>query len=176
MKIEGERIFLKKLRPEDVTDSYVNWMNDKDVTCFLECRWTTFTKDDLKRYVKDINGSEDNMLFGIYKKDGNKHIGNIKIGNINRTHNFADVGLIIGEKSVWGRGYGSAAITLITEFAFKDLKLNKLFAGIYAGNSGSFKAFMKTGYREVGRFRNHRIYGSAYMDEILVEKCNTARP
>ena len=44
------------------------------------------------------------------------------------------VGLLIGNRNMWGKGYGTEAIKLVTCHAFKEIKLNKLTAGIYANN------------------------------------------
>lgn len=173
MEIAGKGIFLRPILPEDVTSRYVDWMKDEDVVRFLECRWDTFTLEDLKDYVRSVNESGDSHLFGIFSKDKNMHIGNIKIGNINKTHKFADLGIIIGQKEEWGKGYATEAIRLASEYAFKKLGLNKLIAGIYVNNTGSHKAFIKAGYREVGRMEKHRIYNGEFVDEILVEKLRT---
>lgn len=76
----------------------------------------------------------------IISKDGDKHIGSNKIGPINRINNFADVGLIIGDKSFGNKGFATEALKLIVDYAFNKLKIRKLTAGIYANNIGSIKA------------------------------------
>lgn len=169
MQVKGNQIFLKPLSPGDVTQAYVDWMRDEEVIQFLESRWSVFTMKDLKDYVKSVNESNDDVLFGIFLKEGGEHIGNIKIGGINQKHKFADVGLIIGNKKMRGKGYGAEAIRLASDYAFKELNLNKLTAGIYADNISSYRAFIKAGYREAGRLKNHRLYKGGYVDEILVE-------
>lgn len=171
MKIMGNTIFLKLLAPEDATQSYSDWMQDEEVIQFLESRWKRYDLEHLKDYVKLMNDGINNFLFGIFLKENSEHIGNIKIGGINQIHRFGDVGILIGNKSMWGKGYGTEAIKLATQYAFDELNLNKLFAGIYANNKGSYNAFIKAGYREVGILQNHRFYKGNYVDEILVEKC-----
>lgn len=173
MKVEGDGIFLKLLSFEDVTKVYVDWMQDEEVMQFLESRWRNYTIESLRDYVKQMNDGSNNFLFGIFLKGNGEHIGNIKIGGINQIHRFGDVGIIIGNKDVWGKGYGTEAIKLATQYAFEHINLNKLFAGMYADNLGSYNAFIKAGYREVGRLKNHRFYKGKYVDEILVEKCRS---
>jgi RimJ/RimL family protein N-acetyltransferase len=170
MKYENKRIFIRQLLPEDVGDSYLAWMNDPEVTQFLESRWKVYQSDDLKSFVNSIRASENDFLFGIFLKESGEHIGNIKIGNINRIHRYADLGLVIGAKQHWGHGYATDAICLATEYAFQELNLNKLFAQIYAPNVGSQKAFEKAGYRIVGRHCKHRFYKGKFVDAILVER------
>lgn len=170
MTLVGDRICLRLLSPEDVSPQYVSWLNDKEVTEFLEIRWRTHSLDDVREYVKSMNNSDHDFLFGIFLKESGEHIGNIKIGEINPLHRFGDVGLIIGNKNMWGKGYGADAIALVTRYGFGELDLNKLKAGMYDGNMGSYKAFIKAGYSEVGRYRKHRFCHGHYVDELLVEK------
>ncbi|MDI3549609.1 MAG: hypothetical protein PWQ15_711 [Methanobacterium sp.] len=170
-ELMGEKVFLKILSPEDVGEEYLSWMNDKEVTQFLESRWTEYSLEDLKDYVKNINESSNNFIFGIFLKKTCAHIGNIKIGNINHHHGFGDLGFLI-DKNYWNKGYGTEAIKLATKYAFRNLGLRKLFAGIYSNNIGSYKAFLKSGYQEVGRLKKHHRYQNTYVDQILVEKFN----
>ncbi len=171
MKHIGKKIFIRLLSPEDVTQEYVNWMQDEEIVQYLESRWRVSTIEDIKEYVKTINNSPNDFLLGIFDKENSEHIGNIKIGSINQIHRYADIGFIIGNKKYWGKGIASEAIELATKFAFEELNLNKLIAGIYEGNIGSTKALIKMGYREVGILKKHRFCKGKYVDEILVEKC-----
>lgn len=170
MKIVGEKVFLKILSEDDVDENYVEWLNDNEVTRFLESRWRAHSLEDLREYIKTINGSLNDILLGIHLKN-QEHIGNIKIGQIHPVHRFGDLGFLIGRK-YWNKGYGTEAIKLATEYAFKELNLNKLFAGIYCKNGGSYKAFMKAGYVEVGRLKRHVFFEGNYVDSIIVEKLN----
>lgn len=168
--IKGKNIYLKLLNTDDVTSIYLDWMQDNEITQFLESRWKTYTLDDLKTYVKKTNNGQDNFLFGIFQNENSEHIGNIKIGGINQIHRYGDLGILIGNKNMWGKGYATEAINLITQYAFNEINLNKLTAGIYINNKGSHKAFMKANYREVGILKNHSYCEGKYLDVVLVEK------
>ena len=163
-------VAIRILRPEDVSEDYGSWLEDPEVNRYLECRWRAFSLDDLRAYVRAMNESPKDILFGIFLSDEDRHIGNIKIGNIDTIHRYADIGLLIGAKDAWGKGYGSIAIDLAALYAFRQLNLHKVVAGIYAGNTGSFKAFLKAGFRECGRLTQHRFCDGSYVDEILVER------
>jgi len=170
VKCHGKGIFLRPLQADDATEDYRNWMNNRNVTRFLECRWLKFTIKDLRAFINSINKSQNDFLFGIFLNENSRHIGNIKIGNVNARHKFAEVGLLIGDRSQWGKGYATEAIKLATEYAFSVLRLNKIVAGIYANNTGSFRAFQKAGYRKIGIMKKHRVSSGVLVDEILVEK------
>lgn len=171
MHIQGQRIFLRTLDEHDVGEEYLSWMRDTEVTRYLECRDQAQTIESLRAFVRSKNTSPRDHLFGIFLLQGDEHIGNIKIGSIREPHRSADLGLIIGKRSAWGKGYGTEAIALATLYGLEKLGLNKLWAGMYAENLGSYYAFIKAGYREVGRFRRHVLFDGRYIDSILVEKC-----
>lgn len=172
LKIKGKRIYLRLLCPNDASKEYLKWLKDPSINQYLESRFNSYTLNLIKNYIRATNKNNSNFLFGIFLNSNNEHIGNIKIGNINSFHRFADLGIMIGKKELWGKGYGTEAIKLATRFAFRKLKLHKLFAGIYANNKGSYKAFFKCGYILAGRLRKHRNFNKRYVDDIIVEKIN----
>ncbi len=171
MIIQGNTIYLKLMTVEDVTDDYVSWMNDEEVVQYTESRWNSYTMDDLREFVKKTNNGISNFMFAIHSNENDLHIGNIKIGNINPVHRYADLGIVIGNKDYWGKGIATESIMIATKYAFEELNLNKLFAGMYAKNLGSFKAFIKAGYREIGVMRKHVFYKGEFIDSILVDIC-----
>ena len=172
MGIKENRLVLKILYPENVTQNYLGWMQDEDITQFMECRGKTYALKELKDYTRMVDESHNDFLFGIYTSGDNVHIGNIKIGEINQLHKFGNLGLMIGEKKYWDKGYGTEAVKLATEYAFHKLRLNKLLAGIYENNTGCYKAFLKAGYNEVGRLKKHRLHKDEYVGQIFMEKLN----
>jgi RimJ/RimL family protein N-acetyltransferase len=172
MKIDTQKIFLRLLNPEDVGQYYVDWMNDPDVVRYLESRWHSYTLEDVKDYVRRINDSPNDFLFGIFLTKTNQHIGNIKIGEINHTHRFGNVGIIIGEKKYWGKGFGTQSISLATKIAFQQLNLNSLTAGVYSSNDSSYRAFLNAGWEEVGRYKKYRFFEGEFIDQIIVQKCH----
>lgn len=166
--IQGPRIYLRKVCLDDVTDAYHSWMNDTDVNRFLETRFSPQSKQDIELYVQATTADPDSLFLAIIVAAAHQHIGNIKIGPINRSHQFADLSLIIGEKTYWRSGYGTEAISLACNYAFKVLRLHKLSAGFYADNIGSIKAFKNNGFTEEGLRKNHRFYQGVYVDEVLM--------
>ncbi|MFY8001003.1 MAG: GNAT family N-acetyltransferase [Candidatus Kapaibacteriota bacterium] len=171
MSIHGQQIYLRLLTPHDVNSDYVAWMNDNEITQYLEARWSIHTETTIRTFVQDICDSSNDYLFGIFLKNTDQHIGNIKIGNINQRHRYGDVGLIIGDRASWGKGIASEAISLVTRYGFEELNLHKLFAGMYEQNVGSYKAFIKAGYQDAGRYKAHFFYQGHYVDALWVEKC-----
>ncbi len=169
--LQGEQIFLRRLTEDDATQDYVDWMNDPEINQYLESRFYEQTIESTKAFIRSVT-NENNYQFGIFLKDTGKHIGNIKIGSINHTHRFADIGFLIGDKRCWGRGIATEAIKLATDFAFNTLKLHKLWGGAYSPNIGSMKAFLKNGYQQEGAKKNQYLCHGEYVDDVLFGKVN----
>ena len=155
------------LRPEHVTDAYVSWLNDRDINRYLESRFTTHTLESTREYVAATLASPEYLFLGIRSIALGRHVGNIKIGPINRHHGTAEVGIIIGDKAAWGRGIATAAIVLLSDVARVELGLRKVTAGCYASNAGSQRAFEKAGYAVEGiRHKQFLLDGRA--EDLIV--------
>lgn len=165
--IVGERVFLREITFSDVGEEYCKWMNDKKVVQYTESRFVKHTIQSIQNYVESHRNDENSILLAIVKKDGNKHIGNIKI-HINRQHLFADIGILIGDKNSWGMGYATEAITLVVKYAKESLGLHKLIAGSYVTNPGSIKAFKNAGFVEEGLFKKHYFCDGEYVDSVML--------
>ena len=167
IRINGERIYLRRVTLDNVNETYVDWLNDPEVNQYLETRYQVQTLDSVREYVEGMAGKEDELFLAIHLKDKDRHIGNIKLGPVNPIHTFADVSLFIGEKSCWGKGIATEAISVLANCAFSVLELNKLRAGCYSENKGSARAFLKSGFEQEGRLRNQWIMNEKYQDELL---------
>lgn len=166
--IEGKNICLREIQISDAKKNYYNWMRDPEVNQYLESRFEKWSVRRLKNYVKEIKINRDNFFWAIILNETGGHIGNIKLGPVNRKHGFADLGIIIGEKPYWGKGFATEAITLVADYAFKKLKLNKLTAGAYANNIGSVKAFKNAGFLIEGIQKRQYLYNKKYVDGVLL--------
>src|SRR5690349_16374628 len=109
-RIETERLELRELETGDVSPEYVGWLNDPEVSRYLETRHSRQDEANVTRFVERVRDSEDEFLFGIFLRDSGRHIGNIKVGPIREHHSLADVSLLIGARDCWGQGYAAEAI------------------------------------------------------------------
>jgi len=165
MTIKTARLQLRELRPSDVSEAYVAWLNDPEVSQYLETRHSLQNMETVRAFVEMVLARENEHLFGIFLHDG-RHIGNIKVGPVRAYHNLADVSLLIGARDCWGKGYAAEAIEAASRHAFVALGVRKLCASMYAPNEGSRRAFLKTGYREEGRRRNHYVLDGTPCDLV----------
>ena len=163
-------IFLKKITLKNCTKEYVMWLNDPTINNFLESRWQKVNLKKLKKFVIDINQSKNEFMTGIFLKKTNVHIGNIKLGKIDSIHKTAELGLLIGKKQFFNKGYASEAIKLITNFAFKKMGLKYIYANVYIDNVASQKVILKNNFKKSGIFKKKAIFKKKRTDIIYFEK------
>jgi [ribosomal protein S5]-alanine N-acetyltransferase len=170
ISLDGTTVYLRLLSPEDVGDAYLGWMKDDAVVRFMESRGEVYTLERLRDYVRKMVESPDDFLFGIFSKADGRHIGNVKVGNIDWREGLGYAGLLIGDRTRWGHGHGSESIRLISRYAIEALGLRRVYAGIYPENTGSYRAFLKAGFRKVSVLKNYKQVQGRSVDVILTEK------
>ncbi len=157
--IETSRLLLRPLELEDVSQAYVDWLNDPRVNQFLETRHRVQTLESCVDFVAKSNDSACEHLFGVFSGQTGKHIGNAKLGQVNHEHGRGQISLVIGEREEWGKGLGREIVQALTCYGFRDLGLERLEAGCYDSNLASLRTFLSVGYVVEGFFRSHVMAG-----------------
>ena len=134
------------LEPHHVSDEYVAWLNSLAVNRYLESRFAPHTIESTREFVQTMLASPQHLFLGIHSAALGRHVGNLKLGPIDRHHGSADIGILVGDPEAWGRGVATAAIRQLVEIARDMLRLRKLTAGCYVSNIGSQRAFEKVGF------------------------------
>ena len=162
--LKSKRLLLRALQPSDLNSTYLGWLSDSEVNRCLETRFLPQSLEAIQAYWQDHRDDSSSPWFAICLANEGRHIGNIKLGPIHWLHRRADLSLFIGERECWGQGYASEAISLVCDWAFRELDLQKLNAGIYAGNLGSRRAFEKCGFELEGTLRQEVVSGGQRLD------------
>ena len=166
--LDGVSLFL--LTPDLVGDAYVEWLNDPVVNRYLERRFAAHTLDSTREFVRAMYESSDNLLLGIRSAETGGHVGNIKIGPLNRQHGTGEIGILVGERRAWRKGIATAAIRIMCDIARDSLALRKVTAGCYASNVGSQRAFEKAGFEVEGVRKQQLICDGVPEDLVLLGK------
>lgn len=156
--IKGEKVILKKLSVSDVTQRYVDWLNDKEANAFLSVRDVSQDIDMVREYVSSYENRDDKLLLGIFEKNKVIHLGNITFSSIEWENKLAWIGISIGDKNYWKKGLATEALSLVADFAFSKLKLHKLKAGIEEENLPSQKLFKKVGFVQESKLQSRLVF------------------
>lgn len=161
IEIRGARTLMRPLRPEDVSERYVAWLNDARVNEYSDRRFHgPYTLDDAVAYTRSMR--QDEILLGVFLPDRG-HIGNVKIGPIDWGNEAAEIAIMIGDTGVWNTGVGTEAMYVAARFLFKALGLHRADAG--SCNPAFLRvAVEKLGWSIEGRQRERIRISGRYVD------------
>jgi RimJ/RimL family protein N-acetyltransferase len=169
MQLIGKKCILQRIQEEWITNEYIEGLDDEEVVRYAGyVKTTCHSIETAKKYISDLNNNPNVRLFGIYNKEYD-HIGNIRL-DIEWMWRNSIVSILIFNKKFWGKGIGTEAIELITDFAFNTLGMHRCEAGVLYGNIASHKAFEKAGYKYEGSRRERRFFDGRYVDERMFGK------
>ena len=144
----------------------VHNLNDENVISTLLNPPYPYTKDDAIKFLSSRQESKENgdYTFKIVKKEDKKIIGNISL-NCTRLPTTGGAGYYV-EHNCWGKGYASEALKEIINFAFKKLKLHKVYAHHYRLNPASGRVMQKCGMEFEGMLKEHIYKNGIYHDDV----------
>jgi len=163
---EGQKVRLVPLDKDRHFDNCVRWLNDPEVT-----EWTLIGDFPLSRLTEEeyferlTRKNEIDVAFAIETLE-EEHLGVCSIHNINQRHGFGTLGLLIGRRPLWRRGYGSDTIAVLIRYGFEVLGLRLILADAFANNTASLRALQKSGFHEIGRIPARYWKRGAYRDDV----------
>ena len=170
--LRGRRVLLHALDELHAEGPYLAWLKDSTVTRFLEARFTEYTLERLRCYIRSENERTDVVFFGIFSRSDGRLIGTLRLSTIRKRHRNCEIGLMIGDRTMWGRGCATEAIELACQYAFETLDLHRVVAGCYSTNLASIRAFGKAGFEQEGCMREDRLDGVDWVDTVILGVLN----
>ncbi len=164
--VTGKKVCLRPVEEADVGDEYLAWLNDAEVTRYLEAGRFPAAPASLRRYLERVEHSETDLIFAIVDVESGLHIGNVTLNHIDWVNRKAATGILIGRKEFWGRGCAFEAWSLLIEYAFQRLGLRKIIAGAVAANRNSISVLKRLGFQIEGTLRGEHFLDGEYLDVI----------
>ncbi len=149
--ITGSKITLRDKRLADAPDDYT-WATDPELAHLDAAPLLTTS---FARYLSDYTNQLlysplTRHQFGIDTLEG-KHIGNCVYYDVNKTKGEAELGIMIGDRSCWDKGYGTEAVTTLVSYIFKQTKLERIYLKTLEANNRAQKCFQKCGFTLYGQ-------------------------
>ncbi|MCK4433383.1 MAG: GNAT family N-acetyltransferase [Methanomicrobia archaeon] len=167
-KLVGEKCYLSPCRLEDA-EKWTEWFNDLEVTIPLgDEAYTPLSLDKQKEMISDII-KEQSHIFNIIELETDTLIGRCLLFGIDHVNRKAMLGIVIGEKAYWDKGYGQEATKLLLDYGFNLLNLNSIMLGTFSFNKRALICYKKVGFKEIGRGREARIIGGKKFDIIFMD-------
>ena len=111
-------------------------------------------------------GGRDGSQFAI-EADG-KFVGHCGLFNFNVTAHSCELGIGIGDKDYWGKGYGREAIGLLLGYAFRLRNFRRVWLWVHADNERAIRSYLACGFVEEGRLRQHVWSNGRYLDAVYM--------
>lgn len=167
MNIRGERVLLRAIEREDLL-LLNKWANDPETQRMLGGWHFPVSLQDQEVWFSSLSCNSLNQRFAI-EADGMGLIGTANLVSIDWKNRTAFHGMLLGDKSIHGKGYGTDTIRAIMSYAFDELGLHRLDTDIIIYNEASLRVYIeKCGWIEEGRRTDWYFRGGCRWDKILV--------
>jgi diamine N-acetyltransferase len=150
----GRKIRLRPVERDDLP-RFVAWFGDPEVHRHLAI-WLPFSLAQEERWFENHLQQlerQELVLLAIETNEG-IHIGNIGLHQIDWKNRHAELGIAIGEKAYWDRGYGSDAIRTLLRLAFREMNMHRVQLRVDADNARAIHCYEKAGFKKEGTLRD----------------------
>ena len=172
MRITGEQVYLRPITDsKEDTDNIIRWRNSETVRPYFIYQ-KPFTEEGHKQWLKNEIFSGKGFQFIICKIEDDQPIGSTYLRDYDSYARKAEYGMFIGEQIEKGKGIGAEVMKLTTEFAFKELKLHKIYSRIFADNLMCIHSVKKTDFQQEAYLKDEVYVNGIYRDIVLIGKIN----
>jgi len=149
----GDKVVLRGKRREDAEADY-SWRKDPELaSCDAAKPISTTLEDFLALYEDDLSHPTPfRRTFAVDDMEG-RHIGNVMLYNIDLLKREAEIGITIGDRGYWNRGYGADALGALVEYIFTDTALTRVYLKTLDWNVRAQRSFNKAGFVQYGTSR-----------------------
>ncbi len=149
--LQGELVRLVVDTPEILAESHARWALDSEYWRLMDwSRAYTFSKRMMQTWFEKVNENNTGFFFSIYTLADNRLIGDIGLDGVNWSCGDSYVGIAIGERDLWGKGYGTDAMRVLLRFAFQELNLRRVTLNVFGYNPRAIQSYKKVGFQPEG--------------------------
>lgn len=155
--IQPDQLRIVPFSEKHITSAYIGWLNNKEIVKYSEQRHANHTYESCYTYWRSFHATPNFFwAIEIFQKDKWFHIGNIN-AYVNPDNKLADIGILIGEQSVWGKGYGLMAWKAVCNYLLTQCHIRKVTGGTLSTNESMLKIMKRAGMVEDGKRTRHYI-------------------
>jgi RimJ/RimL family protein N-acetyltransferase len=168
--LKGERVTLRAIERSDLPQL---WAFNNDLEVEVAGGGDPPRPQSLARVEADFDrgasqGGRDEGSF-VIEVEG-QVIGQCALFNFDYTARTCELGIAIGDKAFWGRGFGREAVGLLTEYTFRQRNMRKLWLRVLGKNQRAILAYRACGFEEEGRQRA-QVWSDGDYDDLVYMAC-----
>ena len=158
-----------KLRPIRAADAdkCFHWVSDPDVTRYLGLLQPPTTVEAERAWIARVIADREQQRIFVIEDEGGRAIGTCGLRGIDRERGCTFLGIMIGEKRIWDRGYGTAATRALVEFAFTALDLREVRLSCHQDNRRGLRCYQKAGFVLSPVQEEARVYGRSEVRMVI---------
>ena len=162
----GKRVYLRALEKEDLI-CIQKWSNDPEIRK-LTGEVASMGQADADKFLERAYNDKTREWFVIIIKENERLIGEAGLLRMFHAWRTTDISIIIGEKDAWGKGYGTEAILLLLDYAFRRLNFHRVAIGVVGFNEKAIRFWEKIGFKKEGIQRDGYYYKHKYHDFVMM--------
>ncbi|MCL2007457.1 MAG: GNAT family N-acetyltransferase [Treponema sp.] len=165
-KLVGTKCYLSPINENDA-EKFTKWLNNLEMTQYLSALFTKSINVQSERAILERLAKEHN--YSIIDIKTNELLGNCGFVNLDHINQTSDVGIFIGNKDYWGKGYGTEALSLLVDFGFRVLNLHCISLIVISFNKRAIRSYEKIGFKIIGKKRESVLMGKDRHDMVYMD-------
>jgi len=162
--LAGDRVLVRPFTGGDISEAYLGWLRDPEVVRFSSQRFRVHTLETCQAYLASFMHSSNHFLAICDQKSG-AMFGTLTVYR-SVAHGTSDIGIMIGERKLWGRGIGAEAFCLVLSALKASGTIRKITAGTLAVNQGMVRIMEKAGMRHEATRQAQELLDGAPVDVV----------
>ena len=166
--LSGGKVCLHRFDEMCITPQYLSWLNDPKVVRYSSQRFREHTDQTSRAYLTTLNNSP-NLFLAIRMRDCLQMVGTMT-AYVAEVHGTVDIGLMVGDRTQWGKGIGLDAWQTLMGYLLTERKMRKVTGGTLRCNVGMIRIMERSGMQlEAVRVGQQMVEGEA-QDEVYFAK------
>jgi RimJ/RimL family protein N-acetyltransferase len=164
--LAGRAVRLTPLRQRDA-EAMFGWINAREDVLF-NAPYRPVGEGAHLAWFESRQHDRDGVIFAIRPLQDDRLVGYCQLVNVQWVHRSAELRIRLGTEADRGRGFGTDAVRLLVEFAFRDLNLRRVFVHVFADNTRAARVYEKVGFVREGVLREAVYIDARYVDIVVM--------
>lgn len=167
--IVGQKVRLRAIERADLA-RFVVWLNDAEVRRGISQSFPVSQVLEERWFDSMLELAREEQPFAVDVRRGRRwiHAGSCGLFRFDRQARSAELGIMLGEKTLWGRGYGTDTMRILVRHGFDTLNLNRIYLRVYESNLRAMRVYDRLGFREEGRLRQDHYVDGEYEETVIM--------
>lgn len=166
------RVYLRAFEPEDYKTT-IRWRNDDKIWDMLGGTKYFVSEAYEKKWMEDAIFKSNDVKLAVCLKEGNRHIGNVYMTDIDIAKQSCHSHILIGETDCWGKGYAREALLMAVSYMFNERNIHRIEARVLESNTQSLRMHEKCGYKIEGLLRDTVFKDGRWQNQYVMSLLTT---